>query len=272
MKIKTHALYTRLAALVLLAGLLPSSANATELTAREIMQKVQDRDTGDHGISDMEMILIDKKGHQRSRKIRRYSKYQGEDKQTSLFFLTPASVKNTAFLTYDYDDTEKDDDQWLYLPALRKSKRIASSDKSGSFMGSDFNYSDMTDKNLAAYTYKILKEAKVRGDKTWVIEAIPQTKKEIEESGYKKSIIFVRQDNFVGVRALHWVNKGKRMKYLDIKKLQQIDGIWTATEMSMTSKEGKSTLHKTILKFSNVHYNQKLNKTTFSLRGIEKGL
>jgi len=255
-----------------LLGVSLTSVHAADLTAREIMQKVQDRDSGDHGISDMEMILIDKKGHKRIRKIHRFSKYQGEDRQTSMFFLTPASVKNTAFLTYDYDDPNKDDDQWLYLPALRKSKRIASSDKSGSFMGSDFNYSDMTDKNLDAYQYKILKEAKVRDHKTWVIEALPQTQKEIEESGYKKSIVFVRQDNFVAVRALHWANQGKRMKYLDMPKLQQIDGIWTPLEMSMTSKEGKTTVHKTLLKFSNVHYNQKLDEATFTLRGIEKGL
>ena len=63
-----------------------------------------------------------------------------------MFFLSPADVKDTGFLTYDYDEEGRDDDQWLYLPALKKTKRIASGDKSGSFMGSDFTYADMTDR------------------------------------------------------------------------------------------------------------------------------
>ncbi|MCB1829203.1 MAG: outer membrane lipoprotein-sorting protein, partial [Gammaproteobacteria bacterium] len=108
------------------------------------------------------------------------------------------------FLTYDYDDPEQDDDQWLYLPALSKSKRIASSDKSGAFMGSDFNYSDMTRRNLNAYDFRLLKEDEVRGRKAWLIEALPKDREEMEETGYKKSLVFVDQESFVVVRAVHW--------------------------------------------------------------------
>ncbi len=245
---------------------------AAELTAREIMQRVDDRDDGDNGISDMEMVLIDKSGHKRVRRIRSYTKDKGEDRQRIMFFLEPADVKDTAFLTYDYDAYEADDDQWLYLPALRKSKRIASSDKSGSFMGSDFNYSDMTRKNLDAYAYKILKEDEVRGAKCWLIEAVPQTKKEIDESGYTKSLLFVRQDNYMVVRAVHWEKEGGRLKYMDAPKVEQIDGIWMATEMTMTTKKGKDTLHRTELRFHNVRFNQDLDSDMFTVRQLEKGL
>ena len=174
-----------------LLALIATQPALAEMTAREIMQKVDDRDDGDNKVNDMTMTLIDKKGNKRVRSIRSYNKDKGEDKQSIMFFLTPADVKDTAFLTYDYDAFDKDDDQWLFLPALRKSKRIASSDKSGSFMGSDFNYSDMTRKNLDAYDFKILKEQEVRGAKTWIIETQPKSKEEIEETGYKKSWVFV---------------------------------------------------------------------------------
>ncbi len=249
-----------------------SPAAAENLTAREIMQKVDDRDDGDNRSAEMTMTLIDKNGSKRIRKIRSFDKDKGEDKMRIMFFLAPADVKDTAFLTYDYDAYEKDDDQWLYLPALRKSKRIASSDKSGSFMGSDFNYADMTRKNLDAYDFSIVKEQEVRGHNTWIIEALPKTMEEKEETGYKKSLVFVRQDNFVVVRAVHWTLEGNRLKYQDVPGLEQIDGIWTITHMTMTTKKGKATLHRTELDFSNIQYNQALDEQMFTVRQLEKGL
>jgi hypothetical protein len=252
-------------------------SGAADLTAREIMQKVDDRDDGDNRISEMQMVLIDKNGDTRTRKIKTFAKdlitdKGEEDRRTIMFFLEPADVKDTGFLTYDFDAYEKDDDQWLFLPALKKTKRIASTDKSGSFMGSDFNYSDMTRKNLDAYDYKILKEDDVRGSKTWVIEALPKTQEEIDQSGYKKSVVFVRQDNFVVVRAVHWTDIGDKLKYLDVTGLELIDGVWTTTAMTMTTKKNKLTEHKTELTFYNILYNQELDDAMFNLRRLEKGL
>ncbi len=247
-------------------------AQAEDLTAREIMQRVDDRDDGDNGIMDLEMVLADKNGDQRIRKIRSFLKDKGEDKQRLMFFIEPADVKDTAFLTYDYDAYAKDDDQWLYLPALRKTKRIASSDRSGAFMGSDFNYADMTRKDLDAYDFKILKEMEVRGEPVWLIEAIPRTREEIKETGYEKSWLMVRKDLFMVVRAVHWVDEGAEVKYLDTPKIEQIDGIWTATHLTMTTKRDKTTQHHTELRFNNVRFGQDLEQDLFSVRRMEKGL
>jgi hypothetical protein len=250
---------------------LPESAYA--LTGRDIMQKVNDRDDGDRSISEMEMILIDKNGKQRVRKIKTYGREQGQKTQSLMFFLTPADVKNTGFLTYDYDESGKDDDQWLYLPALRKTKRIASGDKSGSFMGTDLNYSDMTSPDIDLYKYNLMKETKVRGQKVWQIKSVPKTKAEAEKSGYSKSVIWIRQDNYMMTRAVRWVYNKKRNKYFDAKKIEKIDGIWIATELHVTTKSGKKTLHKTILLQKNIHFNQaEVNEGMFTVRRLEKGL
>ena len=200
------------------------------------------------------------------------SKDFGEDDYSIMFFLSPADVKDTGFLTYDYDDSDRDDDQWLYLPALKKVKRIASSDKSGSFMGSDFTYADMTERKLDNYDYTLMKETTVGDVPVWQVEAIPNNPKEIEETGYTKSVSFIRKDNYVVIRSVSWVKKGKRLKYLDVKKLEQIDGIWVPTEMHMTTKRGKATLHKTVLIFNNVRFNQGHEDDLFSTRQLEKGL
>ena len=251
--------------------MLPEKAFA--LSGREIMEKVNDRDVGNRSISEMEMILIDKKGNKRVRKLKSYGLDQGKNSKSLMFFITPADVKNTGFLTYDYDESGKEDDQWLFLPALRKTKRIAAGDKSGSFMGSDLNYSDMSSPDLDLYDYTLMKETEVKGNKVWQIKSVPKTKAEAEKSGYSKSVVFIRQDNYVMIRGVRWVYKKKRNKYLDVRKLEKIDGIWISTEMHMTTKSGKKTLHKTILKQNNIKFNQvEVNEDLFTIRRLEKGL
>ena len=259
-----------LAATVLLAA--PPTAHADDAEARRIMRQVNDRDDGDNQTSELEMVLIDKRGSQRVRKVRSFRKDKGKDTQTIMFFLEPADVKGTGFLTYDYDESGKDDDQWLFLPALRKSKRIASSDKSGSFMGSDFNYSDLTKPDLEDYDYKLIKEEEVDGHKTWRIESTPRKPATAEETGYSKGVAWIRQDNYMVVRAVRWVHNSSRMKFMQIKKLERIDGIWVATEMQMVTREGNATVHATTLQFNNVRFNQKLDDGLFTVRQLEKGL
>ena len=240
-------------------------------TGRQIMEWVDDRDDGDNRLSDVKMVLIDKRGQERTRLMRSMSKDKGEDTLSLFFFATPADVKNTGFLSYDYDDADRDDDQWLYLPALKKTKRIAGGEKSGSFMGSDFTYSDMASPPLDRYSYTLMKETDVEGVPTWQVEAIPNAQ-EAKDTGYTKSISFVRKDNHVVIRSVIWVKKGKRLKYMEVGKLELIDGIWVPTQITMSTKKGKKTLHKTQLQISNVRFNQPLEEETFSIRRLERGL
>jgi hypothetical protein len=248
------------------------TAHADDATAREIMQKVQDRDDGDNRTAEMAMILIDKKGKQRQRRLQTFMKDKGEDTYSMMFFLHPADVKDTAFLTYDYDDPGRDDDQWLYLPALRKTKRIATSDKSGSFMGSDLNYSDMTDRKLEDYDFFLKKEMAVDGHKVWVIESIPRSEKVMDETGYSKSLLFVRQDIYYIVRGVSWVHNKSYLKYMEVKALEKIEGIWVGTEMHVWKRLGKQTIHKTILRLNNVKFDQSLDFDMFTTRRMESGL
>ena len=260
---------------MLLKSLLLTTLTITSLlaiTGQEIAQKVHDRDEGDNVTSQMKMILIDKNKNKRVRDLKVFTKEKGDDTLKLMFFLTPADVKNTAFLTYDYEDSNRDDDQWLYLPELQKVKRIASSDKSSSFMGSDFTYSDMTSRNVADYTYKIMKEPTIKGHKTWQMMVTPKSEETVDETGYTKSIVFVRQDNFVIIQALNYIKAGKKLKYMMVKELEKIDGIWTVKEMQMTTKKGKKTLHKSVFKFSNIKYNQDLDESLFTTRTLERGL
>ncbi len=246
--------------------------NAHALTAREIMEKVDARDDGDNMTARQEFVLIDRNGHKRVKTTKAFSKDKGRDTLRMSFFLAPADVKGTGFLTYDYREPGRDDDQWLYLPELKKVKRIASSDKSSSFMGTDFSYADMTKRAIEEWKYKLLKEMEVRGAKCWLIEALPASPEVEDRYGYTKSVVFVRQDNFVVVRGLHWVKDGNKLKYYDVPKLEKIDGIWTAVQMTMKTVKAKQTQHRTILTFHDVKYGQKLDLDMFSTRMLEKGI
>jgi outer membrane lipoprotein-sorting protein len=245
---------------------------AQALTGREIIEKVDARDDGDNMTADQEMILVDKKGHKRVRKMKAFNKDRGRDTLRLMFFLAPADVKDTGFLTYDYYSGEKDDDQWLYLPALKKTKRIASSDKSSAFMGSDFSYADMTRRVLDEWNYKLLKEVEVRGKKCWLIEALPKNRVVEDRYGYSRSIVFIRQDIYMGIRAVHWVKEGKKLKYFDMKQVQKIDGIWTGTLLDMKTTKNRKTLHRTFLKFKNVRFNQEIEEGLFTVRQLEAGV
>ena len=258
--------------IILVISLLFVTVWADDPKAREIMEKVDARYDGDTVSQDMIMILIDKNKNKRVRQIMSYSKDFGVDEHRIMFFKSPSDVKNTAFLTYDYDDSKKDDDQWLYLPALKKTKRIPSSDKSSSFMGSDFSYSDMTDKDLDDYDFKLLKESKVKDDKVWIIESIPRTKDVIDETGYIKGIVVVRQDNYMIRRAIYTLKNKAKKKYLDVSKMHKQDKIWVVDEMKMISKRGKKVTHKTVLQFKNTLLNKELPDNMFTTRRLEKGL
>ncbi len=271
MKVYINIFLLSFLSIVVMSG--PTMADDPE--ARAIMEQVDARDDGDLSISDMQMLLINKHGKERIRSIRSYGMDRGDDHLSLMFFLSPADVSGTGFLTYDYDTADKDDDQWLFLPALNKTKRIAVSDKSGSFMGSDFSYADLTTRRVEDYDYSFherQRETEVYGKKTWVINAVPNSKKIIRETGYKRTIAFVRQDNHVIIRAIYFPRDGNTTKYYDIKKLEQIEGIWTGTESHMTTKKGKQTVHKTILSFTSVKYNQDMvNENLFTIRRLEKG-
>lgn len=240
--------------------------------ARKIMEMVDARDDGDNQTSEMEMILIDKSGNKRIREIKVMTKDKGQDTLRMQFFQSPADVRNTAFLTYDYYGPEKDDDQWLYLPDLHKTKRIASSDKSSAFMGSDFSYADMTRRVLDEWNFKLIKEDSVNDQKVWIIECVPVSEAVEKKYGYSKSIVYVRQDIHMVVRAINVLSEGKKIKYMEIKALSEIDSIWVATETWMKTTRNKRTIHRTILKSSNTLFNQNLNEEDFSVRRIEKGL
>ncbi len=245
-----------------------SGLSAQTLTGREIAQKVKDRPDGDTRSSEMTMKLINKRGRMRERKVVSYSMDYGKnmkDKKTLMFFQYPGDVKGTGFLTWDYDEIGKDDDKWLYLPAMKKTRRISgSSAKKDYFMGTDFTYDDMGSRNIDEDDHKLLREEEVDGHKCWVLESTSKDSRDI----YSKKVSWVRQDCDVSVKVEYYDKMNKLHRVLVLSDIEKVEGFWIAKKMDMKNVQ---TNHETIITIANPKYNIPLEESTFTVAKLEKG-
>jgi len=253
--------------------LLFSASTTVAMTAQEIMQKVDDRDTGQTQISTATMTLIDKKDRKRVRKLKLFSKEFSDVNKSISFFVSPVDVKDTSFLSYDWSDKSKEDDSWLYLPAMQRVNRTAAGDKSNSWMGSDFTFSDVEGANINEYTYKILSQSDpVDGHDCWKIEALPKSKDIVKKTGYLKTISWVRKDAFLVVRGINYVKKGKRVKYYSTKNIKKIDEIWTIGTIQMVTTKNKKVQHSSRFSLEDVSYNNEVDNQMFEVETMQRGL
>ncbi len=244
------------------------TATAMAQTGRDIAQKVKDRPDGDTRQSELVMKLINKRGAVRERKLISYSIDVGKGKKdckSIMFFLYPGDVKGSGFLTWDYDDPNRDDDKWLYLPAMKKTRRISgSSAKQDYFMGSDFTYDDMGSRNVDEDTHKLLGEENISGHKCWKLESVPKDKREI----YSKKIAWIRQDCLIAVKVEYYDKMGELHRRLDLSEIAKTEGFWLAQKLHMTNVQ---TEHQTIIEIKNPKYDFPMDEAKFNVTTLEKG-
>lgn len=191
------------------------------------------------------LIIKDNKGNER---IRKFSSATKNDKEkgltkTVMRFIEPADVKGTGFLIFDY--TDKDADMWIYLPSLRKSRRIVSNEKAKNFMGSEFSNSDITTPVIDDYKYKILSKEKLDGIDCWKIEMNPATEEIAKEYGISKKIGWIGMNDYVTRRTEFYNSDGKLikvMKVLSVKLIDEKEKKYQATEIMMENlQNGRSS-------------------------------
>ena len=253
---------------------LAPAVDADEADPAKIVAAMDARDDGDRQKSQMVMKVRDSAGRERSRSVRsQRMDFPGGSKQL-LLFEGPAEVRNTGLLSIDWDDGAKADDQWLYLPALRKSTRIASGDKSGSFMGTDLSYADMTRQDVKSYDYAMIQASLPCGDDTcWLIESRPNNKKTRKETGYVKTHSWISKSKLMPLKVKHWVREGKKLKFIKFADIRQVAGVWTPHKIMAQTKRGKIIESKTVLVFTSVLLNQDdVRLEDFSQRRLEQGL
>jgi len=239
------------------------------LSALEIMKKNDQQRKAKSERLELEMKLINKKGKIRVRKVSQLKKTDAAGNEKSLIrFHSPADVKGTGLLTIEHSD--RDDDQWLYLPAMRKVRRISASSKTDNFVGTDFAYEDLKDEKLEKYDYKLVKDELLEGHPCYVIEAVPATAKEKKQSGYSKREIWIDKTNYVNLKTKFYDKKGQLFKVFTARDIRKIEGTtkWRAHRMVM---ENLKTHHKTVLIFNNFVINKGISDNNFTQRYLERG-
>ena len=218
------------------------------------------------------MQLIDRRGKQRERLTQSLRKYYGKERRQAIFYLKPSNIKGTAFLVYDYPEKGKDNDQWLYLPALRKTRRISAAHRGDYFLGTDMTYEDINPGNKLSvedYDYKYLKSEMVDGHQSYVIEGIPVDDKTAKELGYSKAQAWVDIENAMIRKAEYWDIAGNHLKTLQVKDIRKVDGIWTGHKLEI---QNHKTGHKTIFTFSDVDYNSTVPDDVFTEEALVIGI
>ncbi len=240
-----------------------------KLTGRQIMLKAEKENKTKDQIALMTMEIRRGK-YKRVRKLKMWMKNDKNDNDKTLIrFLWPADVKRSGFLKIEHSN--RDDDMWLYLPVLKKTRRIASSGKSGSFMGSDFAYADMGTSKIDNYKYKLTGTEKIDEKECYVIEAVPSSEKIKKDDGYSKKIVWVRKDIFLQIQQEFYDKDGDYLKIMKSSRIKKIQGtkVWMATHIIMSDmqKEG----NKTVIEYGEIKLNTGVLNKYFTQRYLLRG-
>ena len=235
-----------------------------ELSANDIISKSRFAFyyAGDDGKARVIMELINKDGQKRLREltILRKDYEEGGNQKYFMYFHKPADVKDTTFMVYKYPD--KDDDRWLFLPAINLVKRIAANDKYSSFVGSDFTYEDVSGRKPEEDTHTLLRKEKLGEKNCFVIESIPKGSSE-----YTKRISWIDEINFLPLKEEFYDKQNELYRQFEAVEIKDIDGIMTITKRLMRNVK---TGHRTEVTFQSVEYNVGIGDDIFSERYLRR--
>ncbi|HSG99725.1 MAG TPA: outer membrane lipoprotein-sorting protein [candidate division Zixibacteria bacterium] len=217
-----------------------TTAATPEERGLQIAVEADRRDSGwGDQTADLVMILTNRHGESSRRELTlRSMEVQGDGDKSLTTFHTPRDVQGTTFLSYTHVGSA--DDQWLYLPALKRVKRISSGNKSGPFMGSEFAYEDLTSQEVEKYTYRYLRDESLDGQQCFVVERTPT----YENSGYTRQIAWIDQVEYRPLKIEFYDRKEALLKTLTYQSYRQyLDRYWRAQQMHMVNHQtGKETI------------------------------
>lgn len=245
-------------------GGVAAAAQSPEEKGLEIAKATKQSNVGwgDSEVS-LKIVLRNAAGQESTREVRTKNlEVDGDGDKGLSIFDHPRDVKGTAFLSFSHPVGA--DDQWLYLPALKRVKRIASRNKSGPYMGSEFAYEDLSSFEVEKYTYKFLREEPCKGGTCYVIEQVPVDK----YSGYTRLINWIDKDHYRSWKTDFYDRKDSLLKTLEVAEYQQyIDQYWRIQLMTMTNHQSKKS---TDVIFSDYQFNVGLSDADFNQNALKR--
>ncbi len=252
---------TQIAALVF--GLAAVTAFAQAPTGLDIMTQVYERPQGDSMTANLQMVITNNRGAVRTRELQQNTLEADGVERKLLFFRSPADIKDTSFMTWSYDDG-RGDDQWIYLPAVRRVKRISSDSQGEAFMGSDFTYEDLSPRHPSRDSHRLLREETIDAKTYWVVESTP-----VDAASYSKVVTWIDRENFIGFKREFYNARGQVNRILEVAKAERIDGWWVILDMSMRNVERNTS---TRFQMTDVEFNTGLTVSYFTERRMTQGV
>jgi hypothetical protein len=215
---------------------------------------------GDDGKAHVKMIITDNQGREREREfvILKKDKVEGGDQYYYVYFSFPADVRKMSFMVWKHPG--KDDDRWLYLPALDLVKRIAASDKRSSFVGSDFLYEDVSGRGTEEDDHEFIEE----NDEFYVLKNMPKNPGSVEFDFYK---VWIDKTTFIPKKAEYYDKNGKLSRIVEALKIEDVGGYPTILKSKITNLDTGSS---TVLDFTNVEYNLGFTENIFTERYLRR--
>jgi len=226
-------------------------------------------------VTEMEMKVVSKSGRVQERKLIQYVKAaEGCENcyNSVLRFEYPNDIKNTAALTLEHGDV-KEDDQWLYLPAIGRSRRISASNQKDRFMGTEVTYEDISNslsEDIKNYNYEFAGMDARDGLECYVLEITPKNEATVKKSGYKKRKVWFRIDNFVIIYTEFYDKEGELLKTMHAKEVQKVPDTENDYRAHYIEMDNKQTANKTIIKYNYFKIDQGLEDGLFTKRALEK--
>lgn len=207
----------------------------------------------------MDLINLEGKVRKRELTMLRKNSSAGEEQKYLLYFHNPPDVRGTSFMVWKYP--VRDDDRWLYIPAIRMVRRIAANDKRSSFVGSDFTYEDISGRDIESDTHTLLREEEVDGNPCYVIQSIPQ-----EEAEYTKKISWIDKGAFLPLKEEYYDVQGELYRLFTADEVKEVQGFWTVIKRTMRNvKSG----HHTEVTFTEAKYQVGVDEGIFSERSLQ---
>ena len=259
-----------LSCIVVLGGDFVSPATAGDPSARDIMEKnffVMKISTIRNSAV---MTLLTEGGGVRERKMDIIGKLQinGIDSKLIIRFQYPPDIKGTGFL--QIEASEGDDNIWVYLPALHKSRRLVANNKKDSFFGSDFSYGDILPPKVDLFRHTLIRSEKVEGNECYVIESVPKDEKEKTNCGYSRKVSWLHKENFLENKIVYYDTEGQLLKTQIISGHVNVDKKnlkWIAGRREMTNHQ---TRHKTILVQDQIQVGKPIAEGFFTISSLER--
>jgi outer membrane lipoprotein-sorting protein len=241
--------------------LLQTPGSGLAITGSEVLDRSRKANQSKTQISEIHMLLIDKKETEQERAVKIWA-FQGDCDRSLTRFTAPKNVEGVGFLVVSEKGEAK---RWLYMPKSAKTRMIAEGDKNKSFMGTDFTYYDLSPHDIDNESFDAVKETTIDGHACYEVRGRSKTP---ETSLYGDVVKFVRKDNFVPIKVEFYDKSGKLMKRSTVLDLQNIKGNWTPMKMEMHNVQ---TEHKTIMTVNKVEFDTDIPDNVFTQTYLEKG-